>query len=515
MLLFSRFSILGIVEIKMQNIKKNLIRVLPLIIAIPLLFESPAAASPRDAVVKIFVTKNQMDYYRPWQAKGSSSTSGSGCVISGNRILTNAHVVSDSTFIQVRKESNPQKYTAQLEAVGNDCDLAILTVKDPTFFEGIAPLSLGDLPQLQDAVSVIGFPLGGDKLSITEGVVSRIEIITYVQSAKKLLGVQIDAAINPGNSGGPVFLNGEVVGIAMQVISNGQNIGYMIPTPIIRHFLSDLEDGRYDGFPTLGVEFHNTENKTLREYYNVEDNAGGVLISNVLPYSAADDILQEGDIMLSVNGVPIGMDGTFEFRPNERLGLSYLINSQQVGEKVSLEIFRKGKRKTVEAAFDTFEGLVPAPQHFEKPPYYIFGGMIFTVLSSDLLQSWGNNWWEKAPLDFLHYLIGKGRLNEAHMKEVVVMLGVLPDDINAGYHGFNNLIIQKVNGRTFKSFKEFVLLLEKNRQEYTYIETDEHYSIILKTSEIAVADKGILERNNIPYPYSKDVATWLEGEKQP
>jgi S1-C subfamily serine protease len=501
-------------EMKMQNRETGFPHLMFLTLFVFLSFGSPAAASPRDAVVKIFVTKNQMDYYRPWQAKGSGSTSGSGCVIEGNRILTNAHVVSDSTFIQVRKESDPQKYTAQLEAIGNDCDLAILTVRDPKFFEGITPLALGDLPQLQDTVSVIGFPLGGDKLSITEGVVSRIEIVTYVQSSKKLLGVQIDAAINPGNSGGPVFLNDQVVGIAMQVAINGQNIGYMIPIPIIQHFLDDLKDGRYDGFPTLGVEFYNTENKTLREYYDVADRSGGVLISNVLPYSAADAALQEGDILLSVNGVPIGMDGTFEFRPHERLAFSYLINSKQVGEKVSLEISRRKKLKIVQTAFDPYDGLIPPPQHFEKPPYYILGGLIFTVLSSDLLQSWGNPWWEKAPLDFLYYLIGNGRLNEDHKKEMVVMLAVLPDDINAGYHNLNNLVIEKVNGKTFKSFNEFVLLLEKNRAEYTYIETTQHFPIILRTNAIAAADKGILERNNIPYPYSKDVAAWLEGERK-
>src|SRR3989338_8802969 len=86
------------------------------------------SGSPRDAVVKVFVTTNDVDYYRPWQSKGSQSSTGSGAVISGNRILTNAHVVSQNTFIQVRKESDPQKYTARVEAIGHDCDLALLKV---------------------------------------------------------------------------------------------------------------------------------------------------------------------------------------------------------------------------------------------------------------------------------------------------------------------------------------------------------------------------------------------------
>ena len=88
----------------------------------------------RDSVVKIFVTSNRMDFYRPWQSRGSFSATGSGCVLPGQRILTNAHVVADNTFIQVRKESDPTKYTAKVEALGNDCDLAILKVDDPRFF---------------------------------------------------------------------------------------------------------------------------------------------------------------------------------------------------------------------------------------------------------------------------------------------------------------------------------------------------------------------------------------------
>ena len=61
-----------------------------------------------DSVVKVFVTSNKMDYYRPWQSEGIRPGGGSGAIIKGNRILTNAHVVADHTFIQVKKDSNPK-----------------------------------------------------------------------------------------------------------------------------------------------------------------------------------------------------------------------------------------------------------------------------------------------------------------------------------------------------------------------------------------------------------------------
>lgn len=467
--------------------------------------------SPTAAVVKVFVTANSMDYYRPWQSKGIAPGVGSGTVIEGKRILTNAHVVADHTFIQVKKEADPRKYTARVEAVGDDCDLALLTVDDPHFFDDIVPLEFGGLPKLQDNVIVIGYPQGGDKISITEGVVSRVEVTSYAQSGRKLLTIQIDAAINPGNSGGPVIQNGKLVGIAMQVFQSGQNIGYMIPVPIIEHFFNDLRDNAYDGFPMVGIEFDNTENPTLRRFYKIGDREGGVLVSKVMPFTAAFGKLKEGDILLKIDNVAIGEDGTFSFRGSERLSMSHLITSKQIGENIRLEILRDGVEQFQNIALEPFVPLVPPSDHFQKPAYLIFGGMVFTILSTDLLKSWGNPWWEKSPLNLVFYLIGAGRLNTEEKRDLVVLLNVLPDDINVGYHDIRDTIITKINGQDFKSFKEFVLLVDriKKTEEYTIMETLNNSRIILTNKDVDEKDQQILERNNIPSRFSTEVAGWL------
>ncbi len=473
------------------------------------------AIDPYDNVLKIFVTSNSMDYYRPWQSEGSTSITGSGCIISGNRILTNAHVVSDHTFIQVRKVSDPKKYTAHVIAIGYDCDLALLTVDDPEFFKGIKPFEMGDLPKVQETVMVLGYPQGGDKISITEGVVSRIEIIPYVLSTRQLLAVQIDAAINPGNSGGPVLQNGKLVGVAMQGMVESQNIGYTIPTPIIQHFLSDLmNDGRYEGFPILGIDVNNTENTTLRNYYKINDQEGGVLLTKIMPYSPAYGILSIGDVILAIDGIPIAVDGTFKFRNDERLTLSHIINKKQMHETVKIKFVRHGEVQEKEIKLTPFVALVPPPKYFEKPTYYIYGGLVFTVLSLDLMKSWGPKWWEQGPLDFLYYLAGTGRLNERERKEIVVLLQVLPDDINVGYHNYQNEVVKKLNGKEIKSFKDFVLAMHYQTDELTIIETENNTTMILRNKNIQQVTKEILNRNNIPSQFSEDVAQWL-GEVVP
>lgn len=468
-----------------------------------------------NAVVKIFVTTNRMDYYRPWQSKGIKASGGSGAIIEGNRILTNAHVVSDQTFIQVKKDADPKKYTAQLVAIGHDCDLALLEVEDPSFFENTTPLEFGDLPKLQDSVTVMGYPLGGGKISITEGVVSRLEVTAYAQSSRQLLSVQIDAAINPGNSGGPVLQNGRLVGIAMQVLQAGQNIGYMIPTLIIEHFIEDLKRGAYEGFPMLGINFKNTENTTLREYYGIANEEGGVLISKVLPFSPASSNLKEGDIILKINDVPIGEDGTFPFREKERLSLTHLVTKEHIGDEIVFEIMRDQKRKKVKVHLSSFVTLVPHTHYFDKPPYFIYGGLVFTVLSIDLTHSWGSRWWEKAPLDLVYYAIGTGQLNTQDKKEIVVLLNVLPDDINVGYHSISNEIIESVNGEEIRSFKDFVSRVHANKtkEKYTILETERKSQIILSNDDIDKVNEEILKRNSIPYQFSSDVGRWLNEAK--
>ena len=113
----------------------------------------------------------------------------------------------------LQRRGDDRKFLAKVLALGTECDIALLAVEEEeAFWEGVEPLSLGPLPALQDSVYVVGYPIGGDTISVTSGVVSRIEVTAYAHGATELLGVQIDAAINSGNSGGPVFsFNGHCV----------------------------------------------------------------------------------------------------------------------------------------------------------------------------------------------------------------------------------------------------------------------------------------------------------------
>ncbi|NIP74256.1 MAG: trypsin-like peptidase domain-containing protein, partial [Gammaproteobacteria bacterium] len=219
------------------------------------------------AVVAIEVTQQPADWYSPWQHKRPGVASGSGFLVGSGRIMTNAHVVSDARQIIVRRNQDNRPYFATIEFIAHDSDLAMLRVEDPAFARGVAPLELGALPSLRSHVRTYGYPAGGEKISRTEGVVSRVQFVTYLHSgADSHLAVQTDSAINPGNSGGPVVQEGKVVGVAFQTNTRLNDVGFFIPTPVVARFLRDIEDGRYDGYGDLGVITSNLINPSYREY---------------------------------------------------------------------------------------------------------------------------------------------------------------------------------------------------------------------------------------------------------
>ena len=156
-------------------------------------------------------------------------------IIEGKRILTAAHVVLYASQILVQANQSTEKVPASVVAVAPGMDLAVIKVESPSFFEGRPAVPLAaDIPALKQTVSVYGYPIGGEQLSVTQGIVSRIEFASLNYPASGLR-IQIDAALNPGNSGGPAVANGKIVGLVFSKITRAENIGYLVAAEEIAH----------------------------------------------------------------------------------------------------------------------------------------------------------------------------------------------------------------------------------------------------------------------------------------
>ena len=465
-----------------------------------------ASQNVREAIVKVYTVSNSPDYYNPWSMQGPRSSSGSGCIIEGRLILTNAHVVSNQTFLQVRKYGDTQRYSAQVVAVSHLTDLALLTVEDLNFFEGEPALSLGELPETQQEVLVYGFPMGGDMLSITKGVISRIEHQPYVHSSNVFLAGQIDAAINPGNSGGPVLVDDKIVGVVMAGIPSAQNIGYMVPVPIIRHFFQDLEDGIYDGYPSLGISIQDMENEGLREYYQMETEMSGVLINQIVPGSPADGKLKIGDVLLAIEDYTIGNDGTIEFRTNERTHLNYVIQQKQISEDIKLTFLREGEREEVKVNLSRSlkkDRLVPMEQYETLPSYYIYGGLVFCPLTKDLLNIWGSQWAQSAPRELVCQLLNN--IPEKEDQQIVILLKALAAEVNQGYQNVNTWVVDRVNGEKIWNMHDLVEKIENSQEPYIIFEDQWNKKVILDKEKVTESSQEILETYRIPLDRSEDL----------
>ncbi|EYU39504.1 hypothetical protein ABFS82_06G199500 [Erythranthe guttata] len=457
-----------------------------------------------DSVVKIFTVASSPSYFLPWQNKSQRESMGSGFVISGKRILTNAHVVADHTFVLVRKHGSPTKYRAEVKAVGHECDLAILVVENEEFWEGMNSLELGDIPFLQEAVAVVGYPQGGDNISVTKGVVSRVEPTQYVHGATQLLAIQIDAAINPGNSGGPAIMGDKVAGVAFQNLSNAENIGYIIPVPVIKHFISGVEEtGDYVGFCSMGLSCQPTENAQLREHFKMRPDLTGVLVSRINPTSDAHRVLKKDDIILSFDGVPIANDGSVAFRNRERITFDHLVSMKKPNDTAQVKVLRSGEEHEFTVTLRPLHPLVPVHQFDKLPSYLIFAGLVFVPLTQPYLHEYGEDWYNASPRRLCERALRE--LPQKPGQQFVILSQVLMDDINTGYERLADLQVKKVNGVEVDNLKHLRQLVEDGGNENVRFDLDDERVIVLNYDSAKTATSRILKRHRIPSAMSDDL----------
>ena len=454
--------------------------------------------SVKKALVKVYTSHQLFDYLSPWQYGQSANSTATGFIIDGERIITNAHAVLNSKFLQVRKEGDSKKYKAVVKFTSEEYDLALVEIEDKSFFKGTVPLKLGTLPEIQEKLTVYGYPLGGDKLSTTQGIVSRMEHNTYTLTNRKFLIGQTDAAINSGNSGGPVVSKGKVVGVAFAGLNSADNIGYFIPVNILNNFLEDIKDGKYDGSPLLGLEWLELESPSHRRMLGIEDKTGGILIKKVFKNSPFEGVLQKNDVLMKLDNYPVEYDGTIEFRKNEKTDFSYVNQQKKYGDNLSYEIIRDKKTKTGQVKLEKkdIKYTVVTEVTIETPPsYMVYGGLLFEPLTSNYMAG---------VIEKLGSVYDREELYKDY-KELVVLVRVLPFDVNLGYTDAVNQIIVKVNGEKYKDFKDFAQKVKNVKSGFIIFENDNGDEIVLDVKEVEEQREALMQNYNISSDMSDDI----------
>ncbi len=469
------------------------------------------------SLVQIITTYQEPNYDEPWFGTRVGSCTGSGSVISDQGkiyILTNAHVVENAVVIRVRLANDrKKKYEAIRKNISYQCDLALLEINDPEFLAIAKPLELGEMVNIQDKVSTIGFPMGGSEISVTKGVVSRIEVQDYAMSGLEMLQVQITAAINPGNSGGPVFSNGKIVGVAFQGYSHAQSLGYMIPTPIIQHFLIEsLSKASYQGFPILPAQFQTLENPSLRQHYGMKEEQSGIRVTSIDCLSDAYKKLQTDDIVLEIDSLSISNEGTVDIPGiGSCINMLHVTHMKYIGDSVMLKVLRmnqdtkKAEIKDIEVILDhvPLKGKkVPEMEHDKMPTYYLSSGIAFTPLSRNYLDGKGSDLDE-------YYVLEEGcRLADLQKKtpneQIVVINDILDCKETEGYETYVNSIVKEVNGKVINHINDVIEAMEKNKDPVHVITTGGRIKIIVTNMSKEKHDQ-LLKLYQIKFDRSEDL----------
>lgn len=405
-----------------------------------------------EGVVNIDASVLLPDYREPWNAGQPSGGSGTGFLIGKNRFLTNAHVVSNATKLVIRSSNDPRPHPARIVHIAHDCDLAILEAEDGAPFEKLKPLELGGIPKLNTEVIAIGYPIGGDRISVTRGVVSRIDFRPYSHTqVDSHLAIQVDAAINPGNSGGPVLQDGRVVGVAFQGFSGrvAQNVGYIIPVPVVARFLKDVEDGRYDHYVDFAVSDFAIENLAQRRAFGLQDNTG-VLIADVEPAGSAGGLLKRGDVLLSIDGNPVFNNGLIRME-GELVNMNEVVERKFAGDVLRLAFLRDGKRQEADVELKRFDPYVKlGEQYNQRPRYLVYAGLVFQPMDKNLMDA------HQITDSAASYLFDNYLAEKLYVErpEPVILTSILADEVNTHLAPYAHSVVDEINGVKIRHLKD-------------------------------------------------------------
>src|ERR1700736_1118197 len=469
-----------------------------------------------NSVVKIFSTMRYPDPFKPWTKQAPSEATASGVVIEGKRILTNAHVVLYATQVQIQANAAGDKVPATVVAVAPGIDLAVLQPDDASFFDTHPPVARASkLPQIKDAVMAYGFPMGGNSLSITKGIVSRIEFGAYNYPVSGLR-IQVDAAINPGNSGGPAIAGDRMIGLAFSKMGGEtQNIGYIIPNEEVELFLKDIADGRYDGKPAMYDELQTLENPALRQYLKLDKSVEGMVVHRPDKTDASYP-LKEWDVLTRIGDTPIDNQGMVKLDKDLRVSFAYLIQRSANDGMLPMTIVRAGKPMQIQLPVSAQHPTLVTDLAGGYPSYFIYGPLVFSTAAWQLVSSFENNAGLLRILGAVKSPLITRALDapDAETEELVVISSpFFPHKLANGYSNPAGSVVYSVNGTHVRSLKHLVALLRDLKDPFVTIEFDQkgNEALVFSRTAMLAATDEVLTDNGVRAQGSPNLmAVWQE-----
>jgi S1-C subfamily serine protease len=465
---------------------------------------APAGAQKQLSLVRVNVTGQPYDYFRPWQKKAPFSKRALGAVLPQGRVLVTADLVANENYVELERAESGEKIAAKVKVVDYEANLALLEPIEKKFLDGLSPLELALDTVVGDRLAAWQLePTGA--LVVTEGLVTTVQMMHYPMDVGQFLTYRMSIAMQYRENSYtvPLVKNNKLAGLLLRYDSRSQLLD-VIPAPIITHFLKDVQTEHYRGFPSVGFSFFPTRDPQLRSFAGETGKPAGVYVTSVEPNMPAGKAgLQAGDIVTAIGNNEIDQNGNYVDPLYGKIEFTNLITSHAyAGDALALKIQRDGKPMQLRVTLEhrSEQDYVVPPYNLDQPPaYYVLGGLIFQELSRQYLKEWGGNWLREAPQRFVYLDHFQSELFPEGHRRIVILSQVLPANNTIGYEDFAYLTVTKVNGKEINSLGDLADAVQHPINGFIKIETEEDpKQIELEAAQVAAEAPALQETYGIP-----------------
>jgi len=457
------------------------------------------------SLVRVNVTGQPYDYFRPWQKKAPISKRALGAVLSKGRVLVTADLVTNQNYVELERAESGEKTAANVAVIDYEANLALLEPTDKNFLAGISPLDIAGDTVVGDRIAAWQLePTGA--LVATEGLVTTIQMTKYPADVGQFLTYRISLPMQYRENSYtiPLVKNNKLTGLLLRYDPRSQLID-AIPAPIITHFLKEAEGEHYQGFPSVGFSFFPTRDPQLRKYAGQLGKPDGVYVTSIEPNMPAMKAgMQVGDIITAIGNHEIDQNGNYIDPLYGKIEFTNLISAHSyAGDVLPFQIQREGKPMELKITLehrDANDYVSPPYSLDEAPKYIVLGGLIFQELSRQYLKEWGPNWQREAPPRFVYFDHFQSELFPGEHRRIVILSQVLPANNTIGYDEFSYLTVTKANGREIKSLNDLAEAIKQPIEGgFIKIETEEDpKQIELDPKDIAAEAPDLQENYGIP-----------------